>query len=270
MIPFASPDLFFHKIERDPLDLSDEFWFVFKDSQLLVEESSFEPHQSIRPHLERIVYMGKFQNLHIYAAEASCLAEAPLNSLWVDFKALYEKMDPGFFALGGRASALLFWHRMHQFCGQCGSKTAEKKTERARECPSCSGLHFPKISPVIMALVHKGDEILLARGSHFPEGMYSVLAGFVDPSETLEQCVKREVLEEVGLQVENIQYFGSQPWPFPSSLMIGFTCSWESGEIVKDPLEIEDARWFTKDNLPSLPPKMSLSRILIEHFLNRS
>ena len=120
-----------------------------------------------------------------------------------------------------------------------------------------------------MALVQRKEEILLARGPSFPMGFYSVLAGFVEPGETLEQCVQREVFEEVGLHVENIQYFGSQPWPFPNSLMVAFTCQWKSGEIKIDPSEIVDAQWFHKGNLPTLPPEISISRILIDETLSK-
>lgn len=266
MMPFAPPDLFFNLLQRDASDLSEEFWFIFKDAKLLVQEHSLQPVQEKNLILEHSLYLGKFKQLHVYVGEALS-SIAPLNAIWVDLKTMYGKMNPELFALAGRAVQFAGWNRMHQFCGQCGSKTIDKRNERAKECPSCHTLHFPKIAPAIMALIQKEEEILLARSPHFPPGIYSILAGFVDPGETLESCVRREVFEEVGLQVENIQYYGSQPWPFPNSLMIAFTCTWKSGEIKIDHLEIEDAQWFKKDNLPPLPPEMSISRILLDTYL---
>ena len=115
-----------------------------------------------------------------------------------------------------------------------------------------------------MALVQRGEQILLARSAHFPDKFYSVLAGYVDPGETLEQCVVREVFEEVGLKVNNVCYFGSQSWPFSSALMMGFTCDWEEGDICIDKAEIEEAAWFERSHLPALPSPLSLSRILID------
>jgi len=142
-----------------------------------------------------------------------------------------------------------------------------KTTERAKECPQCGLLHFPRLAPAIIVLVERGNELLLARSRHFLPGMYSVLAGFVEPGESLEEAVLREVKEEVGVEVKDIKYFGSQPWPFPHSLMIGFTATYTGGEISLNDEEIEEAGWFTVDNLPSIPGKISIARKLIDGFL---
>jgi len=267
-MPFTLPDLFANRLQKDLTKLHDEFWFIFKDSRLLVHEDSMQPFQEKNFPLERSLYLGTFKKSHVHAGEAALYAEPPLGTVWADLKTLYGKMDEDLYALAGRAVQLILWDRTHQFCGQCGKKTSERLNERAKECASCNLLAFPKISPAIMALVQRGDEILLARGPHFPKDMYSVLAGFVDPGETLEQCVKREVFEEVGLHVDSIQYFGSQSWPFPNSLMAAFSCKWKSGEIKIDPLEIIDAQWFKQGNLPLLPPEMSISRTLIDATLS--
>lgn len=263
-IPLDSPDFFTPSIKREPLYLKDEFWFIFKDAKLLIEKTSYHPIQRQDLLLTRDLYLGTYKDLHIYAGELSSLEKAPPDALAVDLRYLHNKMDDAFFSLAGRARQLILWDLTHQFCGQCGSKTIDRLNERAKECPSCGLLNFPKISPAIMVLIQKDEEILLARSPHFPKGIYSVLSGFVDPGETLENCVKREVLEEVGLHVDNIEYFSSQPWPFPSSLMIAFTCKWVCGEIKVDPSEIEEARWFKKDNLPLLFPEISISRMLID------
>lgn len=268
-MPFALPDLFIGRLQEDLTKTYSDFWFIFKDSKLLVHEDSMQPFQEKNLPFERTLYVGTFKDFHILAGEVSLSKEPPLGAVWLDLKELYGKMDEAFCALAGRASQLILWDRTHQFCGQCGKKTTDRQNERAKECPSCHLLAFPKICPVVMALVQKEDEILLARGVHFPTGFYSALAGFVDPGETLEQCVKREVFEEVGLLIDNIQYFGSQPWPFPNSLLIAFTCDWKSGEIKIDPSEIVDAKWFKKDNLPLLPQTLSISRILIDSVLPR-
>lgn len=266
-MPFALPDYFCDRIQRDPSDGRDEFWFLFKDTNLLVDQKTMRPFQTKIPSLKHSIYMGTFEEFHLYAGE---VGETPLGGIWMDLKALYGRMNDAFVALAGRAIQLISWNRTHQFCGQCGSKTSEKMNERAKECHTCQLLTYPKICPVMMVLVQKGDEVLLARGVNFPAGFYSALAGFVDAGETLEQCVKREVSEEVGLEIDNIKYFASQSWPFPNSLMIAFTCDWKSGEIKIDPSEIIDAQWFKKENLPLLPPKISISRILIDSILESS
>ena len=267
LTPFTTSYLFCEKIERDNADTSEEFRFIFKNSKLLVNQDTGNPLQEKTIPLEFSLYLGVFNNLHIYAGEAVD-EKAPYNARWEDIRSLFGRLDDTFLALAGKASQLLLWERTHQFCGQCGSKTGKRDNERAKECKSCNLLYFPKICPVIMVLIQKNDEILLARGTDFPIAFYSVLAGFVDSGETLEECLRREVFEEVGLVVDSLHYFGSQAWPFPNSLMIGFTCQWKSGEIQSNPAEILDARWFRKDNLPLLPPDYSLSRIMIEAFRN--
>jgi NAD+ diphosphatase len=124
---------------------------------------------------------------------------------------------------------------------------------------------YPRLSPAAIMLIYRGDELLLARSPHFPPGMYSALAGFVEPGESIEETVRREVREEVGVEVGEIRYFGSQPWPFPNSLMIGFLVEWADGEIrLGEPEEIEDARWFRSEDLPPLPPKVSIARAMID------
>ena len=127
--------------------------------------------------------------------------------------------------------------------------------------------HFPRLAPAVIVAVTKGDKILLAHSSEWRGKLYSVLAGFVEPGETFEECVEREIMEEVGIKVKNIRYFGSRPWPFPHSLMVGFTAEYESGEITIDQVEITDAQWFTSDNLPLVPGKISIARQLIDWFV---
>ena len=140
---------------------------------------------------------------------------------------------------------------------------------RAKECSECSRLEFPRISPAIIVLIEKGDALLLARSARFAGQFFSVLAGFVEPGESLEAAVYREVMEEIGISVKNIRYFGSQPWPFPDSLMIGFTAQYESGEIRIDGEEIVEAGWYQAGNLPKIPGKLSIARQLIDWFIEK-
>ena len=159
------------------------------------------------------------------------------------------------------------WDKTHQFCGVCGSETSNIEGERAKKCPQCGHIMFPRISPAIMVAVIKDTQILLAKNRMFRQGFYSVLAGFVDPGEQLEECVSREVKEEVGINVNNLRYFGSQPWPFPNSLMIAFTADYESGDIAVDNKEIIEAGWYGADNLPKCPTgNLSVAGRLIDWF----
>ncbi len=175
--------------------------------------------------------------------------------------------DADLFMAAGKARQILEWNRNHQFCGRCGGPTKPHTQDRAKECSNCSFVTYPRISPCIIALIYRGSEILLARSPHFPAGMFSTLAGFVEVGETLEMTLHREIKEEVGLNVTNIEYFGSQPWPFPHSLMVGFFAEYASGEIVTQDDEIEEAYWWSLDNLPIIPPRGSISRHLIDAFI---
>jgi len=171
-------------------------------------------------------------------------------------------------AIASYAARILGWSQASRFCGRCGHPNEPVPTERARRCPSCGLVVYPRVSPAIIVRITRGDEILLARSPRFPAGMYSVIAGFVEPGETLEQAVHREVREEVGISVRNIRYFASEPWPFPDSLMIGFVAEHASGEIAIDNREIASAGWFSRDALPPLPaPNMSISRALIDDWI---
>jgi NAD+ diphosphatase len=180
--------------------------------------------------------------------------------------------EPLFYVIG-RAIQIVDWDRNHQFCGRCSTLTEIVPGERARKCPQCGLSSYPRLSPAMIVRVERngenGQEILLARANRFPPGFYSVLAGFVEPGETLEQCVEREVKEEVGIEVKNIRYFGSQSWPFPNSLMIAFTAEYASGNLTLDPSEILDAGWYSPDSLPQIPPSISIARRLIDDFVDR-
>ena len=250
-------------------------WFVFSGNRLLVEKTdeliqipaSFEqPLTGYKP--LRQLYMGTQQtSIHCYALEVERDIELPPVMDFLGLRELWGLLDEASIGLAGQALQLVDWDRCHQFCGRCGEPMALSVNDRSKRCPACSLHHYPRIAPAVMVRIVRGDEILLARSPRFVPGMYSVLAGFVDPGETIEQAAHREVMEEVGLTIKNLRYMTSQSWPFPHSLMIGFSADYADGEIRLEDEEIEDAGWFTKDNLPKLPITMSIARYLINDFL---
>jgi NAD+ diphosphatase len=282
-LPFSSPADFAHRVRG--ADAEGALWFVFRGDQMLVElgppaaDPGDDPRVRQRPSWARLplrknnnplwsapvraLYLGELGGAGCWAAEVAG-AEAPAGYGWVGLRALFSVLEDAHFALAGRALQLLQWDRDHQFCGRCGGPTEPHAEERVRRCAACGLSAYPRVAPAVMALVKRGTQLLLARSPHFPPGMYSALAGFVEPGETLEQCVAREVAEEVGVEVANLSYFASQPWPFPHSLMIAFVCDWVSGEIRPQEGEIEAANWFEVLQLPKLPSKISIARRLID------
>lgn len=201
------------------------------------------------------------------AADVVGPEEAPPGLALFGLRQLYGLVPDRLFGVLGRASQYLEWNRNHRFCGRCGARTVRSESELAKECTGCGALHFPRLNPAVIVSVRRGDEILLGRSPHFRPGVYSVLAGFVEPGESLEETVVREIREEVGIEVRGIRYFGSQPWPFPHSLMIAFTAEYASGEIEIDRRELEDAGWYRVDALPLLPAPLSIARALVNHFI---
>jgi NAD+ diphosphatase len=173
------------------------------------------------------------------------------------------------FWAAGRAVQIMAWDRDHQFCGRCATPTETMPSERAKRCPNCHLQTYPRLSPAIIVAIEKENKILLGRSHRHPPDRFSVLAGFVEPGETLEEATAREIFEEVGIQVKNIRYFGSQPWPFPNSLMIAFTCEYAGGEIVFEEAEMAEAAWFSVEELPKIPSSVSISRELIDWFINK-
>ena len=197
-------------------------------------------------------------------------ADAEDDIEWVHLFALADRVGPPHWALAGRATQMSRFRRTHRFCSVCGTATRDHAIDRARECPECGHVVHPPVSPAIITLVERGDEVLLAHGAQFPLPVYSALAGFVEPGETAEAAVRREVAEEVGVVVGNVRYQASQPWPFPHSLMLGFTCEWVSGDIVIDDDEIVDAGWFTAGDMPPMfPGRTSIANWLIADWLDR-
>lgn len=252
------------------------WWFVFRNGGLMVQ---IEEHSATVPltaditaiNLEPIrqQYLGHLNGRHCYSAEVPGEMEAPEGWTFQGLRRLFGLLPEEMFWAAGRAIQIVAWDRDHQYCGRCATPTETIPTERAKQCPNC-GLHsYPRLSPAIIVLIERGNEILLARSHRHPPDRFSVLAGFVEPGETLEEATAREIYEEVGIRVKNIRYFGSQPWPFPNSLMIGFTCEYAGGDIVLEEAEMAEAGWFTVDTLPRIPGSISISRQLIDWFIEK-
>jgi len=246
-------------------------WLAFQGTQVLVRREDATVGFPQVKHIQEVglepvrhQYLGVYAGQHVYSCEIAADVPAPEGLAWSGLRSLFGVVDDTLFGIVGRAIQVMDWDRSHQYCGRCGTPTVHKTGERARQCPNCGQTHYPRIAPAVMALVRKGDQLLLARSPHFPPGMHSALAGFVEPGEGLEQCLHREVKEEVGIEVTNLRYFSSQPWPFPHSLMIAFNCDYAGGEIQPEPGEIEAAAWFDLDHLPVLPNRISIARRLID------
>jgi NAD+ diphosphatase len=268
-MPFGQPASFAPAFAPPDPPPGEALWLLFRRSELLVRLESPEPLYGAGPSAlglstARTQYLGILADRHCYTAEIAAEAQPPAGWSFRSLRTLFGSADDSLIALAGRALQLVEWDRTHAYCGACGSATLPRPTERSRECPACGLIAYPRLAPVVMCLVRRGEEMLLARSPRFAEGVYSALAGFVEPGETLEQCVEREVLEEVGVRVRNLRYFASQPWPFPHSLMIAFFADHAGGEIAVDGIEIEAANWFSAGNMPKLPAKISIARRLID------
>ncbi len=266
----------FTKTARKPALFSDKaYFFIFSDNNILVKEKSenlvsipcIDKKSVAKIKVNEICFLGMVEKNCCYCAGVS-QDRLPHQFKWINLRSLFGKIDNGFWSIAGYARQIYDWNMNFKFCGRCGAKTKKNKNEHARICSKCNLTSYPRISPAIITAVVKDRQILLARGIQFPnKKMFSVLAGFVEPGETLEDCVKREIFEEVGIKVKNIHYFKSQSWPFPDSLMIGFTAAYESGEILIDTKEIAEAGWFKADNLPIIPGQQTLAGELIEWFV---
>ncbi len=189
---------------------------------------------------------------------------APPGTRWAPLRALGAVLGESEWSVAGRAVQLVEWRRTSAFCGRCSTATIAEPAERVVRCPACGLSAYPRLAPAVIVAVERDDELLLARNASFQGRTFSTLAGFVEPGETLEEAVRREVGEEVGVELGAIRYFGSQPWPFPHSLMVGFRARWAAGEPVPDGVEIAEAAWFGVGNLPELPPALSIARRMID------
>src|SRR6266508_2582182 len=248
---------------------ADAVCFVWRDDKILVRAG--EPptlpvfgdfmHLSIDGARH---YLGRLEGIDCIAIRVAADTPEPAGWQWRGLRTLFLQVPDPLLALAGRAFQIVEWDRSHQFCGRCGARLRNKAGERAKECPVCGHVVYPRVSPAMMVLVTRGRELLLARANRFPQAMYSALAGFVEPGESIEDCIRRVVREEVGVEVAGITYFASQSWAFPHSLMIAYTAEYAGGELNPDRNEIADAQWFALDALPTLPSHVSIARRLID------
>ncbi|HYH04310.1 MAG TPA: NAD(+) diphosphatase [Bacillota bacterium] len=248
------------------------YWFIFHHNHLLMHEGEVPQlplmsYQTINPRITMKRFLGVLDGKACYVALWG-ETDLPDNCCIYQLRQLFGQIDEALFKLALRALHLIYWEKTHRYCGCCGTENQNSAEEVAKVCPACGQITYPRIAPAVIVAIVRGEQILLARATRFPTNMYSVLAGFVEPGETLEECVRREIREEVGIEVSNIRYFGSQPWPFPDSLMLAFTAEYAKGELVLDNKELADAGWFTKEQLPEIPGKFSIARELIDWFVS--
>jgi NAD+ diphosphatase len=243
----------------DPPDSSsdDALWLVVRDRTVCIVEAPMTPTGAH--------YLGELDERPVWCAAA---VDDDIAGDYFDLFSLHGRVADHLWALAGRAVQIVDWDRTHRYCGACATPTEPAPGERARRCPACGLLAFPRLAPACIVLVERDDEVLLARGRTFGVPMYSCLAGFVEPGESVEETVHREVLEEVGVEVDDVRWFSSQPWPFPHSLMLGFFARWQRGDIRIQESEIVDAQWFRADDLPAIPPPISIARRLIDAWLD--
>jgi NAD+ diphosphatase len=239
--------------------------FISNQLVLLTETGELGRVSNVSP--KREVALGHWQSSTWIARQFDDTATLSSDLKISGLRALFGNLDNDIVAIASLGLQLLEWDRTHQHCGACGTATTRERHERARRCPACGHTSYPRISPAMMCLVTKGNQILLARNANFPPGRYSALAGFLEAGESVEDAVRREVREEVGVEVRNLRYFASQSWPFPHSLMIAFTAEYASGELKPNGTEIVDAIWCDRQTLPELPPRVSIARALIDHTL---
>lgn len=250
------------------------WWFLFNNGKLLVNSNKnvidvpcVHELAELGVRTVRQQYLGTLSGKHCFSGELPDDPVLPEGFTLRPLRGLFELLSEEMYSIAGLAAQIVTWDQNHQYCGRCGTAMETKPDERVKFCPKCNLMNYPRISPCIIVAVIKDKEILLARSYHWKPGWYSVIAGFVEPGETLEECVKREVHEEVGIKVKNIQYFGSQPWPYPHILMIAFIADYESGKLSIDPNEIEDAGWYQKETLPNLPSRAGIARKLLDWYL---
>jgi len=248
-------------------------FYIRNDSVLItIDGDSVSIPQASKNDLKKISsrfkeQVGVFDNKPCYAIEAAEDFPVTQSSRFEKIRSLYGRIPDELFHLTGKASHLVYWTGNNIFCGRCGSPTEKSNEEISRICTQCGNIIFPRLSPAVIVAIVNGNSILLARANRPGFVFHSVIAGFVSPGESLEECVHREILEEVGIKVKNIRYFGSQAWPFPDSLMIGFTAEHLEGEIKIDQKEIAEAAWFIKESMPEIPGKLSIARKLIDWFI---
>ncbi len=273
MWPFEPDDFISYPPQHENRLREDALFFCLLQDQLLsISEGGIprpidaDEFRWLDVEVHSKTYLGAWRERPCFALEIS--GEVPPGYAVSNLRGWLGRVEPGMFYLAGRAKQIVNLVRTNQFCGRCGEPMTNHVSDRARRCPACGLVAYPRLSPSIIVLVRREDTMLLARNVNWPMGMYSTLAGFVEPGESIEQTVHREVMEEVGIRVKNLRYLGSQSWPFPDSLMLGFHCDYASGELTFLDEEIAEAKWFRFDELPNVPGGTAISRWLIDRFID--
>jgi NAD+ diphosphatase len=257
-------------------DTGKSFWCIVSNGSFVVRHEAGKPALPCLESLEemklkalRKIYLGRLEGRSCYAAEISPDASLPRDSVLMALRELFRDLDEDLIGVLSNAVQVLHWDETNRFCSRCGSQTENSETERAKVCPDCGFTAYPRISPAVIVAIQREKQLLLIQAHRHRAGVYSNVAGYVEVGESLEQCVRREIREEVGVEVKNLKYFGSQCWPFPHSLMVGFTAEYSSGEIRRGEEEIVDARWFLIDELPRIPESYTISRQLIDSVIGQ-
>ncbi len=240
----------------------------FVDHLCFPELSEFP---DLHPDCSGLIYVGCLNGVDCFAAEYGENMTLPEESAVCSEKLrmAYQSLTPAQKNAVARAKELLFWRKQHRFCGRCHAVLVESPADIALMCPDCDTRYYPQIAPAVIVGVTRGKSILLAHNKRFENNIHGLIAGFIEAGESVEQAIEREIWEEVGIKVKNIRYFSSQSWPFPNSLMLGFTAEYESGEAEPDGEELDSLDWFSFDQLPQIPPEGSIARQIIDDFVVR-
>ena len=253
-------------------NVNNVYWFIFFNDQLLLQKKgeTYTIPYSINPPVpvKNVLEVNLLEDMPACTASVDTPLEETAEYLPMGLRASYDYLDPILHKIAGKAYELIYWDQHSRFCPSCGTKTV-MQTTISKQCPNCKYEIYPVVSPAILVLIRKGDAILLVHARNFRGSFYGLVAGFLETGETLEECVRREVMEETGLEINNITYFGNQPWPYPSNLMVGFIADYVSGTIRLQDEELSEGAFFTKDNLPELPRKLSLARKMIDWWLEQ-
>ena len=272
-----------HDVSKNTL--GEGYWFLFFKDKLVTIRAENETvsvpqlttpsrgealpeENALRALVEKTIYLGSMDGTDCWTGNIPAEAGLPGCYKLEGLRPLYGKLAPDMMKAARFALHLVHWDRNTRFCGACGALVRDKTDERAKICPSCQSLFFPRIAPAVIVAILRGKEILLAHNRRFATPLYSLIAGFIEIGESAEECIHREIMEEVGLTVKNIRYFDSQPWPFPDSLMLGFIAEYSGGEIKTDGDELLDAKWFCYPDMPTLPASDSIARKIIKWYEN--
>lgn len=256
-----------------PLQLTHKNWgLVYANNQFLCQQQQviFDLAticKQLKTSDYQLISLGLWKSRPLYLVILKKQITVLGNTQWLSLRPIMLQTDLDTFKLLGYAAQLATWMIDYKYCGRCSKKMQANSQQHVMQCKHCGYQIYPRINPSMIVLITRGDEILLARSPRFTVNMYSTLAGFVEPSESVEDCIHREVQEEVGITVKNLHYIASQNWPYPNALMLGFHAEYNRGEITPQPEEIEDARWFSVHDLPELPPKQAISRYLIDLYV---